>query len=133
MALVRQIVRLSSIVMSIQPQPDPTNDPQRFEQWQEILVCIENLSVALASVLLYPSTHERIITGNGLEEIIRICKITSEPLILQSLAKILVTMVPHPRELAVSTEEISFPLVTKLFCLLCRYFIKIRTSTLLRN
>ena len=48
--------------MSMQfPPPPATISPELINQKEEILLCIENLSLALASILLYPSTHERMI------------------------------------------------------------------------
>ena len=58
--------------MSIQMNPTNQNNPNPslspedmdlLQKKQEILVCIDNLSVALASILIYPQTHERMI-GN---------------------------------------------------------------------
>jgi hypothetical protein len=103
MAISLQIPHYSSSnTQNILNEPSLTSTTNALLQHKnELITCIENLSLALASVLLYPSTHERMIANNGLEEVIRICKITSEPLILKSLAKIIVTMVPHPKELLV--------------------------------
>ena len=40
----------------------------------------------------------------GLEEILKLCKVISEPVLLQSFGKIIVTMVPTPEEIIVSLK-----------------------------
>jgi hypothetical protein len=125
---MKQIIRLSSMAMGIPNNPAPGVSPedhlQQLAYKQSILTCIENLCLALSSLLLYGANHERmigrfnclpaiddsnslcllvrLIVVNGLEECIKICKITSEPSILKSVGKVIATMVPHPRELIVS-------------------------------
>jgi hypothetical protein len=42
-----------------------------------------------------------VVANGGLEELVRILKITSDANVLKSLAKVVVTMIPHPRELLV--------------------------------
>jgi hypothetical protein len=76
-SLVHQVIRLSGMAMNLSSvNLHPPSHPGQPEQststhdsmnqaliWQkqQILNCLENLSLALASVLIYPSTHERMI------------------------------------------------------------------------
>jgi hypothetical protein len=137
MAISLQIPQYSSSTTgNILNEPSLTSTTNVLIQHKnELLSCIENLSLALASVLLYPSTHERMIANNGLEELIRVCKVSSEPLILKALAKVIVTMVPHPKELLVRFFFflfcfffLTFPFSMFLFSPLFRLFIKIKIS-----
>jgi hypothetical protein len=83
--------------------PPPTAgvaDPE--ETTEHLQLCIERLCLALASVLLYPTNHERMIATGGLEEMIRLCKVTPNPIILRSLGKVIATMVPSPEEIMVT-------------------------------
>ena len=68
-------------------------------------LCAEKMCLALSSVLLYPSNHERMAVIGGLEEAIRLCKELSDPLLLRAVCKIIVTMVPNPDDLVVRSSE----------------------------
>jgi hypothetical protein len=133
MAISLQIPHYSSSnTQNILNEPSLTSTTNALlHHKNEVITCIENLSLALASFLLYFSTRERMIANNGLEEVIRICKITSEPLILKSLAKIIVTVVPHPKELLVISCFFWFTLLLSCpfsFFLTVRLFIKIKIN-----
>jgi len=94
---------------------------------EEDLLCTEKLCLALSSILLYSSSHERMLvigTNNalftalfslkckgynikspvylrvgGLEEVVTVFKLLHEPRILRGLAKVVVAMTPPPEEL----------------------------------
>eukprot|EP01034_Spumella_vulgaris_P024855 gene24855-31244_t len=61
--------------------------------------CTEKLCLALSSVLLYNANHERMLVIGGLEEMVRLGKVLSDPLLLRALSKVIVAMVPSPDDL----------------------------------
>lgn len=77
----------------------------------EHVICSEHLCNALSSVLLYPSNHERMTGVGALEELVRLCKVSGDPAILRSIAKVIVTMVPTPADLLrVHADESKYPI-----------------------
>lgn len=67
----------------------------------EQVACTEKLCLALSSILLYATNHERMLVIGGLQEVVRIGKVVNDPILLRALCKIIVTMVPSPDELLV--------------------------------
>eukprot|EP01039_Chlorochromonas_danica_P007691 gene7691-8498_t len=57
------------------------------------------IAQALASVLLYPSTHEAFYVCGGLNRVVDVCKSVNDHYLLQEVGKVLVTLVPNPAEL----------------------------------
>jgi len=76
--------------------------------------CAEKMCLALSSILLYPSNHERMIVIGGLEETVRLCKVVSDSMLLRALSKIIVTMVPNPIELIRVHEDDNQTLAERL-------------------
>jgi hypothetical protein len=66
---------------------------------QNDVACTEKLCFALSSTLLYNPTHERMNVIGGFQEIVRLCKVITEPSTLRGLSQILVSMIPQPDEL----------------------------------
>lgn len=42
----------------------------------------------------------------GLQEVVKLCKQTSEPILLRALCKVIIPMVPSPEELIVSGRNV---------------------------
>jgi len=134
--LVKRIVELAQRYTALekkqkqgQPLPSPykpplqstksnsnmnSNNVDTNDNPDSLLICIERLCLALSSVLLYPTNHERMIATGGLEEMIRLCKVTSHPMILRSLGKVISTMVPHPEDILRFHKDSNKHIIEKL-------------------
>eukprot|EP01038_Epipyxis_sp_PR26KG_P008174 gene8174-11059_t len=63
------------------------------------ILCTERLCFALSSVLLYSANHERMNVIGGLEEMVRLCRVISEPIVLRGISRIISTMIPSAIEI----------------------------------
>lgn len=87
-ALMPRIIRHNALITQ-------TTGSEREAQ----ILCLERLCLALASSLLYRSTHERLNSMGGLEDLIKLMRSQREPRALVSLAKALVPLVPTAMDL----------------------------------
>lgn len=74
------------------------------ESDDENILCLEQLSYALASLLLHEATHELMIDIGGFDETIRICKRSASDRVLRCLSQIIVAIIPSPDYLVVRNE-----------------------------
>jgi hypothetical protein len=73
---------------------DPLGSRDREE---DILLCIDKASSALASLLLHLPTHEGMHGIAGLEAVVSICKVSRHGRVLRALAQVIAAMVPSPQ------------------------------------
>ena len=64
---------------------------------EDILLCIDKASSALASLLLHLPTHEGMHGIAGLEAVVSICKVSRNGRVLRALAQVISAMVPSPQ------------------------------------
>ena len=63
------------------------------------LDCMEKAAVALASLMIFRSNHESLLSIGGLEECAKLCSRNVGKRLLSAVSTVLVTMVPSPEEL----------------------------------
>lgn len=66
---------------------------------EESIACIEALTVALASMLLFKSNHDKMTDIGALDELVRICRKSSVARVVAAISAVIVAMVPSPDEL----------------------------------
>ena len=92
---------------------------------EDILLCIDKASSALASLLLHLPTHESMHSIAGLETVVSICKVSRNGRVLRALAQVIAAMVPSPQHRKVIMKY-SFCLLLYCFPLLC---VSVRSNT----
>lgn len=95
----------------LQPMPMDMEYYQVHQQFyptaelRDHVLCTERLCHALSSILLYESTHERLHVVQGLEELVRLCKVTQDANVLISLAKAIIPLIPTPAQLLLYHQD----------------------------
>jgi Leucine-rich repeat (LRR) protein len=100
---LKRIARHTQTILQLQPKPNG-QDGATYRVQTEIrdnVLCLERLCDSLSSILLYPSTHERLLAIGGLQELVRLCKISNDSSVLVALSKTLIPMIPPPAQILI--------------------------------
>lgn len=90
------------------------------------VLCIERMCHALSSILLYEASHERMMVINGLEELVRLCKVMHDPNILISLSKVIIPLIPNPAQLLLLHQDSAKHLAEKCQAILILKKVKLQ-------
>lgn len=93
---------------------------------RDIVLCIERLCHTLSSILLYEATHERMNIIGGLEELVRLCKLSHDQNVLISLSKAIIPLIPNPAQLLLLHQDSAKHLAEKCQAILVLKKVKLQ-------